>query len=274
MTDDTLAGGRFAAPVRDGDTVTRRTGPGATNVHALLEHLARQGFDRAPRPVGLAAEAGRETLTYLSGSSASPPLPEAVRSEKALRSAARTVRALHDATLGFTAPRPEQWGRQEVAVPAEIDCIGHGDLAPWNLLFDGDQVVGVIDFDAAGPSNRAWDLAYLAHQLVPFHPTKDLPGFGWTSEPDRGRRLRILATAYDPGLDPALLVDYAAIRLLGMASHIDQRVRAGDPAYAEHGEHDFAAGYRRAAAFILDQRAPLLSAAHRHGAGQSESDGR
>jgi Phosphotransferase enzyme family len=274
MTDEALAGGRFAAPVRDGDTVIRRAGPGATNVHALLEHVAVRGFDRAPRPVDLAVGQGREILTYLPGSSASPPLPEAVRSEKALRSAARTIRAFHDATLGFTAPRPEQWGRQEVAAPAETDCIGHGDLAPWNLLFDGDQVVGVIDFDFAGPSNRAWDLAYLAHQLVPFHPAEDLPGFGWTSEPDRARRLRILATAYDPGLEPALLVDYAAIRLLGMAAHIDQRVRAGDPAYAEHGDQNFAAGYRRAAAFIFDQRASLLTPARRHGAGQSESDDR
>ena len=51
MPDEALAGGRFAAPIRDGDTVTRHTGPGARNVHALLEHIATQGFDRAPRPV-------------------------------------------------------------------------------------------------------------------------------------------------------------------------------------------------------------------------------
>lgn len=273
MPDEALAGGRFAAPIRDGGTVTRLTGPGARNIHALLEHIAAQGFDRAPRPLDLAADEGRETLTYLRGSSASPPLADAVRSEKALRSAARTVRALHDATIGFTPPQP-QWGRQEVTVPAEIDCIGHGDLAPWNLLFDNDQVVGVIDFDFAGPSNRAWDLAYLAHQLVPFHSTEDLGGFGWASEPDRARRLRILTTAYDPGLDPAQLVDYAAIRLLGMATHIDQRVHAGDPAYAHHGEHDFAAGYRRAAAFILGRRESLLAPAHRPGASQSGRDER
>ncbi|GGK79404.1 phosphotransferase enzyme family protein [Mangrovihabitans endophyticus] len=259
MPDEALAGGRFAAPIRDGDTVTRLTGPGARNIHALLEHIASQGFDRAPRPLDLAADDGRETLTYLRGSSASPPLADAVRSEKALRSAARTVRALHDATIGFTPPHPGQWSQQEVTVPAEIDCIGHGDLAPWNLLFDDDQVVGVIDFDFAGPSNRAWDLAYLAHQLVPFHPTEDLGGFGWSSEPDRARRLRIFTTSYDLGMDPARLIDYAAIRLLGMATDIDQRVRASDPAYAQHGEHDFAAEYRRAAAFILGRRASLLT---------------
>jgi aminoglycoside phosphotransferase (APT) family kinase protein len=90
-----------------------------------------------------------------------------------------------------TPPDPAGWDRQEVALPAEIDCIGHADLAPWNLIFDGDQVIGIIDFDFAGPSNRAWDLSYLAHQLVPLHPASDLAGFGWDTEPDRARRLRI-----------------------------------------------------------------------------------
>ena len=259
MTDETLTGGRFAAPIRDGDTVTRRMGPGAANIHALLEHLSRQGFDLAPRPLGLTPDRSREVLTYLPGVSAHPPLPAAVRSEKALRSAARTVRALHDAIQGFTPPQPGVWGRQEATVPADIDCIGHGDLAPWNLLFDGDQVTGIIDFDVAGPSNRVYDLAYLAHQLVPLHPTEDLAGFGWDTEPDRGRRLRILATAYDPGLRPALLVDYAAIRLLSMGAHIEQQVHAGNADYAAHGEHHFAAGYRRAAAFISTHREALLT---------------
>lgn len=259
MTDEVLTGGRFAAPIRDGNTVARRAGTGAANIHALLEHLTHKGFDLAPRPLGFTPDRSREVLTYPPGVSAHPPLSAAVRSENVLRSAARTVRALHDATQGFIPPQPGVWGRQELTVPAEIDCIGHGDHAPWNLLFDGDQVTGIIDFDFAGPSNRVYDLAYLAHQLVPLHPTADLAGFGWDTEPDRGRRLRILATAYDPGLRPALLVDYAAIRLLAMAAHIDQQVHAGNADYAVHGEHHFAAGYRRAAAFISTHHEALLT---------------
>jgi aminoglycoside phosphotransferase (APT) family kinase protein len=185
-------------------------------------------------------------------------LPAAVRSEKALRSAARAVRALHDASQGFVPPQPGAWARQEVVVPAEIDCIGHGDLAPWNLLFNDDQVTAIIDFDAASPSNRAYELAYLAHQLVPFHPTGNLAGFGWDTKPDRARRLRILATAYDPGLRPELLVDYAAIRLLGMAAHIESQIRAANPAFTVHHDRHFAAGYRAAAAFVLTNRDRLL----------------
>jgi Ser/Thr protein kinase RdoA (MazF antagonist) len=125
------------------------------------------------------------------------------------------------------------------------------------LLFDGDQVAGSIDFDTAGPSNRAFDLALLAHHLVPLHPTAALAGFGWNHEPDRAHRLKILATAYDPGMRPAQLVDYAVLRLLSIGGHIQQQIDPGNPAYAGHaGEPD---GYRSAAAFILTRRQALLT---------------
>jgi hypothetical protein len=83
-------------------------------------------------------------------------------------------------------------------------------------------------------------------------------GFGWDTEPDLAQRLRILATAYDPGMRPELLVDYAAIRLLGMAAHIESQIRTGNPAFTVHRDHQFAAGYRAAAAFILTRRDRLL----------------
>ena len=222
MAEEAFAGGRFADPTGDGDTVIRRAGPAAANVHALLDHLAGRGFALAPEPVSAGPD-GREVLTYLPGVAGHPPLSAAVRSDRALRSAGRAVRALHDAADGFIAPEPGVWARHDAVVPTEIDCIGHGDLNPGNMVFDGDQVVGIIDFDVAGPTNRVFDLALLAHHLVPLHPTDDLAAFGWDHEPDRARRLRILAAAYDPDLNPALLVDYAAIRLLGIAAHIDDR---------------------------------------------------
>jgi Ser/Thr protein kinase RdoA (MazF antagonist) len=187
-------------------------------------------------------------------------LPAAVRSDRALRSAARAVRALHDAGEGFVPPQPGAWGHQEVTAAVEINCVGHGDLAPSNLLFDDDQVVGIIDFDFAGPSNRAYDLSYLAHQMIPLHPTEHLEGFGFSLDDHYqwARRLRILAAAYGPDMRTDQLVDFAAVRLLSTAVHIDQQIRAGSPAFAVHRRDDFAAGYRAAAGFILTNRSRLL----------------
>jgi hypothetical protein len=155
VVDKVMQGGRFSKPVRRGDTVERRAAPSSANVHALLRQFERVGFALAPKFVGTAA--GREVLTFIEGETGYPPLPESQRSDEALVNVARAIRAMHDATQGFVPVDPEAWHDLEVAVPARIDCIGHHDLAPWNIVFDGGQVVGIIDWDSIRPSNRVWD---------------------------------------------------------------------------------------------------------------------
>jgi Ser/Thr protein kinase RdoA (MazF antagonist) len=255
---DAMSRGRFAAPVRRSASVERAAGPGSVNIHALLTHLHELGFDLAPRVLGLSDDGTRETLSFLEGDTGYPPLSAQLRSEQALLSVARAIRRLHDASQGFLAPQPGRWHGHEVAAPVDIDCVGHHDLAPWNIVFDGAQVVGIIDWDFARPSNRAWDLSYAAHHFVPLHPPDGLAGFGWDHEPDRAGRLRRFAAAYGAGMSPAALVDLAAVRMLAIAAHIEDRIRAGDPAFAVHRDEGHADGYRAAASYILTNRARLL----------------
>jgi hypothetical protein len=254
---EAMARGRFAKPVRHGQTVDRVAGPGSVNIHALLEYLRERGFGLAARPLGFSADATRETLSFLAGDTGYPPLSAAQRSEQALVSVAAAIRRLHDASQGFLAPQPGRWHGQEVAVPVQIDCVGHHDLAPWNIVFDGGEVVGIIDWDFARPSNRVWDAAYAAHHFVPLHPPAGLAGFGWDHEPDRAGRLRRFAHAYGPDMSPAALVDMAAVSL-AIAAHIEDRVRAADPAFAVHRDERHADGYRAAAGYIITHRAHLL----------------
>jgi hypothetical protein len=260
--DEVMHGGRFAKPVRRGDTVQRTRG--TANSHALLQHFERVGFDLAPRFIS--AESDQETLSYVSGEAGYPPLTAALRSDEALVSVARAIRRLHDATTGFEPVDPGQWQDLEVAAPVRIDCIGHHDLAPWNLIFEGSEVVGIIDWDTIRPSNRVWDLAYAAHQFVPFHPPAWLEPFGWSTEPDRARRLRLFCDSYGLGVEPSDIVDLIGIRLLSHAANIEQQVKRGNPAYEVHRVEDHAGGYRAAVSYILDNRAVLL--ATRRGSGR------
>ncbi len=252
--DEELSGGRFSKPVRRGETVVRRRG--SANSQALLRHLERAGFELAPRVVEVGDET--ETLTYIDGVAGYPPLSAAIRSDEALVSVARAVRRLHDATAGFE-PVDGAWHDLEVAAPVEVDCIGHHDLAPWNLVFDGSEVTGIIDWDTIRPSNRRWDLAYAAHQFVPLHPPAWLAPFGWDEEPDRARRLRLFCDSYGLGVEPAELVDLIGLRLLGHAANIEHQVKAGNPAFDVHRNEDHAGGYRAAVTYILANRATLLT---------------
>jgi aminoglycoside phosphotransferase (APT) family kinase protein len=80
--------------------------------------------------------------------------------------------------------------------PGAADAIVHRDVAPWNLLERDGDIVGLVDWDLAGPGRAVADFAYLAWHLVPLHdePTGD----GSLPPPLAARpaRLRLLADSY------------------------------------------------------------------------------
>lgn len=198
-----LTGGNATPVVRRGDTVRRGAGEWTPTVQALLAHVRARGVTEVPEPRGLDAD-GREVLSYLDGEVPSDgPLPAWLWDEQVLVEAARLIRRFHDATVGFLAtaaggPEPVEapvW-RMPAHDPVEVVC--HNDVAPYNLVFRGGHLVGLIDHDHASPGPRVWDLAYLAYRLVPLQaPTNpDHPGGAVASH--RDRRLAVLCDSYGP----------------------------------------------------------------------------
>ena len=105
--------------------------------------------------------------------------------EGELRRLGGIVRAIHDASEDFVPPAGAVW---DVAIPPDgADLVCHQDLAPWNLVRDGDTWT-FIDWDAAAPGTRMWDLAYVVQTFVPLvaggDPVADAP------------RVRALADGY------------------------------------------------------------------------------
>lgn len=190
-----LAGGNVSAGVvRVGHTVRRPAGPWTPAVHALLSYLHEVGFRAAPRPLGL-DEQGRDVLEFVRGVTVWPDRFAEVEPPARLARVGRMIREFHDAVASFTPPPDAAW---QVGILPEDDgggeIIAHHDLAPWNLVTDGDSWT-FIDWDGAGPGSRLWDLAYAVKAFVPLSadPT-------W-QRPDGAARVRILADAY--GLDEA-----------------------------------------------------------------------
>ncbi|GLY66997.1 phosphotransferase [Amycolatopsis taiwanensis] len=228
-------------------------------MRALLGQFERVGFELAPRYLGSSDDGTRDFVGFIPGEAAHYPLTRQQRSDETLVSAARAVRAMHDVTEDFLARLPvDGWRYREVGTPNRVDCIGHHDLAPWNILFDGTRVTGIIDWDFAAPSNRAWDLSYLAHRFVPLSSPRLTKAFGWYAEPDRAARLRLLARTYGREITPAELLDLAVVRLSAIAANIEQRIRDSDPAFAVHRDERHADGYREDVQYILQNREALL----------------
>ena len=159
MSDEQrLAGGNVSdAVMRVGATVRKPWTNATPSVFEYMTTLREAGID-LPAVFGR-DEQGRQVIEFIPGQLAleSKPL---TRSE--LSRVGAIVRAIHDASETFRPAGETSW---ETAIPAPgADLVCHNDLAPWNLII-GERWV-FIDWDAAAPSTRLWDLAYAAQAFT------------------------------------------------------------------------------------------------------------
>lgn len=175
-----LEGGNVGGAVRIGSTVRRPTGPWTPSVHRLLRHVRDAGLRSVPEVLGTDAR-GREVLTYLPGTVVD--VDEERLTEKQLAEVARWARDLHAAVADFDDEGP--WRFFGVEAPT---LVAHNDLAPYNLCFEGDNLVGVFDWDLAGPSLPVFELAVVAWNGVPLF--RSMPAA------EAARRVEVIAAAY------------------------------------------------------------------------------
>ena len=228
--DGPLSGGTAnrGLVIRVGDTVVRPTAPCWRATHALLAHLSDVGFDGAPRV--LAAGPFTETLTYIDGQAAVPPLAEETLTDAALVSVAGLVRRYHRAAASFD-PAGYSWPRP---IPARFrtGLVSHNDLHPANLVFRDGRAVGLIDFDWAGPGSAIWDLAASARYWAPLQDDQDI------DDSRRGRALERFRIFLDAsGLCRA---DRRRVAEAVVANHdwtyaiVTEHAAAGHQGFADH----------------------------------------
>ena len=126
----------------------------------------------------------------------------------------RWTRRFHDAVAGFTHPGP--WRFFPVTGPT---MIGHNDIAPYNVCFDGEELTGVFDWDFAGPSNPLLELAFIAWNCVPL----------WSDvgpETAAGR-LTIIARSYGT-ISARAILHAVPYRIQAMLDGIPVAAAAGD----------------------------------------------
>ncbi|HZC26566.1 MAG TPA: phosphotransferase, partial [Actinopolymorphaceae bacterium] len=81
------------------------------------------------------------------------------------------------------------------ANPDDIVC--HGDFGPWNLVWQGDTPVGILDWDLAYPAPPRSDVVYALEYLAPFRGNAEcVRSLGYPAPPDRPHRVAVFAEAY------------------------------------------------------------------------------
>jgi len=240
--------------VRVGDTVVRPTAPCWPATHALLRHLDAVDFDGAPRV--LSSGPVIETLTYIAGRAAVPPLTDDVLTDEALVSVADLLRRYHRAAASFD-PAGYAWPRP---VPSRYrtGLVSHNDVYPANVVFRDGRAVALIDFDLAGPGSAVWDFAAAARSFVPLFDEADV------TDSRQGRaleRFRVFLAA--SGLPRAERVRVADALL---ANHdwtyaiVTEAAAAGHAGFADHWRA-VAPEAGRARRWCERNRRPLLAAA-------------
>jgi hypothetical protein len=241
-----LPGGDMTPVVRVGDTVRRAAGSWTPTVHAFMRHLRASGFDRVPEPLGI-DNRGREIISLLPGAPATYPLPGFAWIDATLTAVAGTLRAFHDASLGFAPPDDAQW-QWPSHEPAQVIC--HNDFGPYNLMFDDGELTGVIDLDLASPGPRVWDMAYAAYRFVPLTDAAN-PDAPFLGVRQQARRLAAFCAAYgEPRIQPPDILHAVVAKLRELAAFIQREAAAGDPAQQAVLARGDVAIYERDIAYI------------------------
>jgi aminoglycoside phosphotransferase (APT) family kinase protein len=122
--------------------------------------------------------------------------------------------------------------------PREIVC--HGDYAPYNVAAAEHEAVGIIDFDAAHPAPRLWDLAYAVYRWAPLSDPSN-PGV-ISGLDEQLRRAEIFCMAYRMTAEERhQLPETICRRLQALVNFLQTRASAEDGTFME----DVAAGHAR-----------------------------
>ncbi|MFJ2861923.1 phosphotransferase [Kitasatospora sp. NPDC087314] len=212
---------------RIGETIRRPTGVWTPAVHALLTHLEAVGFTGAPRVLGI--DGADEVLSLVHGEPAFAPWPQALRSPAGIGELGRWLRGYHDAVRDFRPPAGARWqGQEEEWRPGMV--IRHGDLGPWNSIWDADRLAGFIDWDFAAPGHALDDLAQLAWYAVPLRPLDQQHRASVTGADTLRARLHLLCAAY--GAHPEAVLDALDALQSREATRIERLGGQGDEPWA------------------------------------------
>lgn len=197
---------QFRPVTLSGETVTRPAGPHSRTVHAFLRHLRDKGLDCVPEPLSLGD--GTEVLGYIDGESGGDGWKHQ-HDERGVRSAARLLRRIHDASADWVPPPDAVFDAPPTA--AAGDVFVHGDPGPWNFVWRDGEAVALLDWDYLHPGARVDDVAYA---LLWFAPLRDddsaLEWHHFAEVPDRRARIDAFLDAY--GMPADLDVADAVIR--------------------------------------------------------------
>ncbi|SDN65591.1 aminoglycoside phosphotransferase family protein [Alkalicoccus daliensis] len=250
--EELLAGGNVSQVYKSGKTVRRKLHPNSDKIHELLAHLEKKKFHYAPKFLGI-DDKEREVLTFIEGEAGNYPLKDYMWSDKALTKIAEMLRYYHNAVRDFTFS--DDWKPMD-NTPGPFEIICHNDFAIYNMIFREEFPVGIIDFDAAAPGPKVWDLAYCLYTCVPlsrFHFNEAGIKVYYDASRDaakRKQRIKLFFAAYGEPSLKAKGLETVVQRLKGLCMYMERKSQEGDSAFRKMIEEGHYEHYQKDIEFI------------------------
>ncbi len=203
------------------DLIRRKAEPWSAHVHDFLAFLEREGFDGAPRSLGVSDD-GTEAVTWVDGWASGIPFDGPLLEDEGLVSVGRLLRRFHQVSAGYR-PKPNAiWATGVVPMEPGF-VIRHGDVSATNIIWNFGEATALIDWEFAHPGRPIDDVALAAWLIGPLIPRDKQIDAGFPTGAPLKRRLESLLWGYGHHTVPELLDAYR--RLLD-AEH-DRRGRLG-----------------------------------------------
>ncbi|MFD9627136.1 phosphotransferase [Peribacillus muralis] len=253
--EELLAGGNVSNVYRSGNTVRRDLKSNSKRIHGLLTHLEHKGYEYAPKYLGI-DEKGREILSYIEGEAGNYPVKKYMWSNEVLRAIAEMLRQYHDSVSDFSFEANWQ-SIDYTPQPAEILC--HNDFALYNIVFQKERPMGIIDFDVAGPGPRLWDIAYTLYTCVPlsrFHLDETGEKVHYQTCQDANRiknRVQLFFDSYGEAVAEDY-IEMVLLRLKGLCKTITSKANEGDLAFQRMMDEGHLEHYQNDILFITEHQ--------------------
>ncbi|KAB7672064.1 phosphotransferase [Bacillus sp. B1-b2] len=252
--EEMLKGGNISDVFRSGNTVRRDLKPDNDKIHMLLNHLESKGFGYSPRFLGV-DEKDREILSFIEGEAGNYPLKKYMWSDHVLSEIAKMLRLYHDAVSDF--PLINEWKPMD-HTPDNIEVVCHNDFAIYNIIFNQESPVGIIDFDVAAPGPRLWDIAYTLYTCVPlsrlWHNEKGEAIYYNPSEDSVHikQRIHLFFESYGDKEMQQGFLEMVLLRVEGLCKYMLNKANEGDVAFQKMIDEGQLDHYQKEIQFIRE----------------------
>jgi aminoglycoside phosphotransferase len=137
---------------KENNMVKRPLEKWSNNIHLLLRYFYNNGL---PVPQIIKMDNQYEYLEYINGELIHPYK----WNDELLYELAVLVKKLHDTAKTFEHNKNMEWKKWCLREIGKPTVYSHGDIAPWNVITNGNKIAGLIDWEMAGPIDPMIELA-------------------------------------------------------------------------------------------------------------------